>query len=42
MYHEQCPDGVVEEDGRGEDEHCEAYCAVELGYILVCEHSSCL
>ena len=30
MYHEKSPDGVVEEDGRGEDEHCEAYYSVEL------------
>lgn len=32
-YHEQCPDGVVGEDGAGEDEHCEAYEAVELWWI---------
>jgi hypothetical protein len=29
-YHEESPDGVVGEDGAGEDEHCEAYEAVEL------------
>lgn len=29
-YHEKSPDGVVGEDGAGEDEHCEAYEAVEL------------
>jgi hypothetical protein len=30
MYHEESPDGVVGEYGAGEDEHCEAYEAVEL------------
>jgi hypothetical protein len=30
VYHEKSPDGVVGEDGAGEDEHCEAYEAVEL------------
>jgi hypothetical protein len=30
VYHEESPDGVVGEDGAGEDEHCEAYEAVEL------------
>lgn len=30
VYHEQSPDGVVGENGAGEDEHCEAYEAVEL------------
>ena len=29
-YHKQGPDSVVGEDGAGEDEHCEAYKAVEL------------
>ena len=29
-YHKQGPDSVVGEDGAGEDEHCEAYEAVEL------------
>lgn len=28
--HEKRPDGVVGEDGAGDDEHCEAYEAVEL------------
>lgn len=28
--HEEGPDGVVEENGGGDDEHCEAYYAVEL------------
>lgn len=34
-YHEQSPDGVVGEDCAGEDEHGEAYDAVELGEGLV-------
>jgi len=29
-YHKQGPDSVVGEDGASEDEHCEAYEAVEL------------
>jgi hypothetical protein len=31
-YHEQCPDGVVYEDGGCCDEHAEAHEAVELRY----------
>jgi hypothetical protein len=30
-YHEECPDGVVDEDGRGSHEHAEADETVELG-----------
>ena len=30
MYHEKCPDGVVEEDNGGGHEHGEAYEFVEL------------
>lgn len=30
-YHQKSPDGVVEEDGGCEDEHCEADDAIELG-----------
>jgi hypothetical protein len=34
VYHEKSPDSVVGEDGAGEDEHCEAYEAVELvGFV---------
>ena len=33
MYHQESPGGVVEEDGRREDEHCEADDAIELGVI---------
>lgn len=29
-YHQKCPDGVVEEDGGGEDEHSEADETIEL------------
>lgn len=29
-YHKQRPDGVVDEDGSGCDEHAESYEAVEL------------
>jgi hypothetical protein len=29
-YHEQCPDGVVDEDGSRCDEHAEAYEAIGL------------
>lgn len=29
-YEKECPDGVVEEDGCSEDEHCEADYAIEL------------
>lgn len=30
MYHKKSPDGVVGEDEAGDDEHGEAYDAVEL------------
>ena len=29
-YNQKSPDGVVEEDGRGDDEHCEADESIEL------------
>lgn len=29
-YHKKSPDGVVGEDGAGDDKHCEAYETVEL------------
>ena len=29
-YHEKSPDGVVGEDGAGDNKHCEAYKTVEL------------
>ena len=29
-YHEESPDGVVGEDGAGDNKHCEAYETVEL------------
>ena len=29
-YHKQGPDGVVGEDGAGDNKHCEAYETVEL------------
>jgi hypothetical protein len=32
-YHEQCPDGVVDEDGGCCDEHAEAHEAVELRVV---------
>lgn len=35
MYHQQSPSGVVEEDGRREDEHCEANDAIELARVSV-------
>ena len=34
-YHEQCPDGVVDEDGSGCDEHAESYETIGLGLGLV-------
>jgi hypothetical protein len=32
-YHEQCPDGVVDEDGGCCDEHAETHEAVELRVV---------
>ena len=29
-YNQKSPDGVVEEDGRGDDEHCKADKSIEL------------
>ena len=38
-YHKKSPDGVVGEDGAGDNEHCEAYETVELVGVslLACE-----
>lgn len=37
-YHEECPDGVVEENGGCEDEHCESDETIELrqSVFLIC------
>jgi hypothetical protein len=34
-YHEECPDGVVDEDGRSSHEHAEADETVELRGVSV-------
>lgn len=35
IYHKQCPDGVVEEDGRSEDKHGESDEAIKLYMYMI-------